>query len=142
MMMVASQAKETSSSAVIHKVSDHSIQTLIQQLLKERKTGTTSKEKRKTSSPVMWLLQMPQILRTTAALVAMVEDTVVVVVTVEDMAEVAMVGVDMVVEARVVEGAVGAVVEEDGKGAIGISNPREKALGLRAREYALHVLEL
>jgi hypothetical protein len=148
MMTVASQAKETSSSAIIHKVSDHSTQILIQQLMNGRKTGATSKGKRKTSSPVMWLLQMPQILRTTAALVAMVGGTVVV-VTVEDMAVVATVGVDMVVEAGVMvgmavvdgvaEGAVGVVVEGDGKGAIGISNPREKepnALGLGAREYA------
>ena len=95
---------------------------------------------------------MPQILQTTAALAATVEDAVVV-VTAEDMAVVAMVGVDMVVEAGVmvgmavvdgvVEGAVGVVVEGDGKGAIEISNPREKesnVLGLRARDMLTNTI--
>jgi hypothetical protein len=89
---------------------------------------------------------MPQILRTTAALVAMAEDTVVVVtaedMAVVDMAEVAMAEVDMAVDMvveGVAKGAVGVIVEVDGKGAIAVSNPQEKesnALGLRAREYA------
>jgi hypothetical protein len=80
---------------------------------------------------------MPQILQTTAALAATVEDAVVV-VTAEDMAVVGMAVVD-----GVVEGAAGVVVEGDGKGAIEISNPQEKesnALGLRARDMLANTI--